>query len=81
MITKAHTVVVDVDSIYIAEWSPDEVPGRSPPTQVHLLFSVPSLTPIPVVVRFKSPATLDRIIAALQDIGAACGGTREGARP
>jgi hypothetical protein len=32
-----------------------------------MLFSVPSLTPIPVVVRFKSSATLDRVIAALQE--------------
>jgi len=65
MITQAH--IINVDSIHIAEWSPETRPGRNPPTQVHLIFSVPSITPIPIVVRFKSPATLDRVIAALQE--------------
>lgn len=55
-----YEVPEDID---VYSWSPDEVPGRSPATQVHLHFGTP---PGPVfVVRFKSPRGLTVLIDAL----------------
>lgn len=50
----------------VFSWSP-QPPGSPDPkvTQVHLQFGKPPGNV--VVVRFKSPRTLDKLIAALQD--------------
>lgn len=45
----------------VLSWSPK--PQPSDPTQVHLHFEVNDQT---VIVRFKGPDTLDRLIEALQ---------------
>lgn len=53
------------DQVNVAEWSPDPVPGRSPATQVHLLFGKPPGNVF--VVRLKSPRTLSVLIHALKE--------------
>lgn len=47
----------------VAAWSPDSVPGRSPPTQVHMMIGQPPGTVL--MVRFTSPRTISALIDAL----------------
>ena len=53
----------DPEAIEIGSWCPTPKP-TVPPTQVHLTFPIAEIR---VVFRFKGPATLDRLIAALQE--------------
>jgi hypothetical protein len=54
---------VTARSINIVSWCPTPQP-TVPPTQVHMLISVAD--DVTIVMRFKGPATLDTVIAALQ---------------
>lgn len=54
---------VMVDAINIYSWCPTPEP-TVPPTQVHLHLPIGGHL---AIIRFKSPETLDRVIAALID--------------
>ncbi len=56
--------VINCDGITVAEWSPDPIPGRTPPTQVHMLIAAG--VGINVIVRLKSSRAVDELIQALQ---------------
>jgi hypothetical protein len=54
----------EIESVDIASWGP--LPdGKGPSTQVHMLIRVSGM-PHPLVMRFKGPDTLDRIIDSLE---------------
>ncbi len=55
--------VFDIESLDIGQWTPDPA-GRHPPTQVHVEIRIKGL-PTPLVMRFKSPDTLGRLIEQL----------------
>jgi hypothetical protein len=53
----------DIVDVNVAEWH--ELPdGQGPPSQVHMTITVRNI-PFPLVMRFKGPETLDKIVAAL----------------
>ena len=53
----------DIESLLVMEWHP--LPdGEGDPTQVHFMVTVAGLN-MPLVLRFKGPRTLDKVIAAL----------------
>ena len=54
---------IRLDSIEVTEWHP--LPdGQGPPTELHVLLTVEGAD-LPLMMRFKGPATLDRFISAL----------------
>ena len=52
------------DAIHCYSWCPTPDPAASEPTQVHLHLPFAGTV---VIIRFKSPKTLDKLITALQD--------------
>ena len=57
---------IEVQEIEIVEWVPD---GAIVPTQVHMMLTTGiSLMPL-IVMRFKGPVTLSKIIAAMIEHG------------
>lgn len=56
----------DVTGMEVASWSPGAAGEDVPPTQVHLLIPVGD-TGVTLVVRLKSRAACDSLIAALID--------------
>ena len=65
--THGEAVILPVEQYHVVSWSPDEIPGRSPATQVHLWFDVPVLDKTGrLYVRFKSAEELDLFITILQ---------------
>ena len=48
----------------IAAWCPDDE-AKLPPEQVHLIFTFPNSTMMPLSLRYKSPDTLGFIIEEL----------------
>lgn len=59
----AGVAYLNIEDINIAEFH--ELPdGQGPPSQVHMTINVRGI-PIPLVMRFKGPDTLDSIVAAL----------------
>jgi hypothetical protein len=57
-------LAVPVEEIRVAEWHPDLEPGRTEPTQVHILISAPR---VQITVRLKSAQVCDELIAALKE--------------
>ena len=57
-------LLIKLDSLHIMEYHalPD---GQGPPTEVHLMLVVDGLEDMPMIARFKSPKSLDKLIAAL----------------
>ena len=55
---------VRLDSIEVTEWHPFR-DGRGKPTEVHVLMRLQGIEDLPLMIRFKSPGTLDAVIAAL----------------
>ncbi len=55
-----------LDSIFVGSWGPNP-DGKLPQTQVHLKLEIEGVEELPIVLRFKSPRTLDRVIGALLD--------------
>lgn len=55
---------LEVESLEVAGWCPD-ADAQQPMEQVHLLLHVKALSEYPVIVRFKSPDTLDFLIEEL----------------
>ncbi len=54
----------EIEEIHIGSWCP--LPdGRGPATQVHMTIRIRGLD-IPLVLRFKGPVTLDRLIDSLE---------------
>ena len=43
----------------------DTPDGTGPPSQVHFLLNVPSVSKLPIIVRLKSAGAIDALIAAL----------------
>lgn len=56
-------VTAEIESIEIAEWSPEDAPG-SQSTQVHLKIQVKGL-PAPLTMRFKGPSSLTALTTQL----------------
>ena len=55
---------IRLDSIEVGEWHP--LPdGQGDPTEVHVSLMIDGLEDLPLVMRFKSPGTLDALISAL----------------
>jgi hypothetical protein len=55
----------DIEEISINEYHP--LPnGEGKPTQVHMLIQVKGIK-TPFIMRFKSPETLGKVVAALQE--------------
>jgi hypothetical protein len=61
---KATYLTIADPEIRIAAWCPDDE-AKLPPEQVHLIFTVPNSTMLPLVLRYKSPDTLGFIIEEL----------------
>ena len=53
---------VSLDTILVAEWTEGDNPN---PSEVHVHLNILGLADIPLVMRFKGPGTLDKLIAAL----------------
>ena len=54
---------IKLESIEVTEWHP--LPdGQGPPTELHVLLKLEAVN-LPLVMRFKGPALLDRFISAL----------------
>ena len=59
-----HCLLIDIEEIGVFEYHP--LPdGKGKPTEVHMLLHIEGLDDIPLLMRFKGPDTLDRIVAAL----------------
>ena len=55
----------DIDRIVVGSWGP-KPNGEPPQTQVHLRIYVEGSN-VPIIMRFKGPRTLDRVIGSLLD--------------
>jgi len=64
-----------IEALHVLSWCPTPLP-TVPPTQVHLVIEIEPAAGVPrlstsaapiVVLRFKGPGTLDRLIAILQE--------------
>jgi hypothetical protein len=56
-----------IDEIHTIAWSPDPEPGRTPPTQVHMIFKVSGFPQERFVLRLKSKEAADGLIGLLEE--------------
>ncbi len=61
------TRVYGIKEWHTIAWSPDPVPGRTPPTQVHLIFEVEGFELERFLMRIKSLDAMDGLIRLLEE--------------
>lgn len=71
-----ETVYFEIEGYELFAWSPDPVPGRTPPTQVHWMLETKGIPDLKQVLRFKSPVGLDQFIDLLVEYREEVWGTR-----
>lgn len=58
---------LQLEDFQVIAWSPDPEPGRTPPTQVHIIFNVQGLPEARFVLRLKTMDGMDAFIRLLAE--------------